>query len=259
MIKPGNPPPPDEPSPGTDALLRELIDTLKPRPHRFRRILIWILIACAAPVVGAYAVPGAHHVFTTARCYGKYLLQSREERLPSSAWHPFGVTSVKAVSMTAVSVRASALSDTWYGALIPLKRYCDYRVSFSAQLVGPWHPAYVGVLGYGYAVGLKGTAVNGIPNAVTAQYDPLFGGLRTVPIPCCADKPGYNPRPILDVSAERYHRWSVMVSGDIAYVSLDGRGYGEMTLGDGDDILLRVWNATVNVKDVVVRAVRPWG
>ncbi len=48
------------------------------------------------------------------------------------------------------------------------------------------------------------------------------------------------------------------MSKDTAYVSLDGRGYGEMTLGNGDDILLRVWNATVNVKDVVVKAVGPW-
>ncbi len=209
MIAPANLSPHDELPPGTDRLLRELIDTLKPRPHRLRRIMIWILVACVAPIIAGYAVPSAHHLLTTARCYGKYLLQSGEKRLPSSSWHPFGVTSVKEISVTEASIQPPAPGDTWYGAVIPFDQYCDYRLSFSAELIGPRYPQYVRELGYGYAIGLKGTAVNGIPNAVTAQYDPPFGGLRTVPIPCCADKPGYNPRPIPDVSEQRYHHWSV--------------------------------------------------
>jgi hypothetical protein len=36
-----------------------------------------------------------------------------------------------------------------------------------------------------------------------------------------------------------YHHWSIDVIGPNAYVSYDGKGYGQMNLGGGNEILER--------------------
>jgi hypothetical protein len=247
-----------EPPPNFEALFTELLDAIRaiqPSRRPIRKALIWVLVVCATPIIANYAVPSAHHIFTTANCYAKYLRPPHEERLPSSAWHPYGATSVKTVSATAVYIKPAESGDIWFGAAAPITRYCDYRLSFSAELLGP-QQAITG-LGYGYAIGVRGTAINGVPIATTVQYDPPFGGLRTVPIPCCANKPGYNPQQMARILPDIYHRWTMKVTGSTAYVSLDGRGYGTITLGRGNDILVRVWNAAVIISNLLISRVSP--
>jgi hypothetical protein len=175
----------------------------------------------------------------------------------SSAWAGFGVTSVKTASSTTATITPLLVSDIWFGATMPFTRYCDYRLSFSAELNGPLDPNEVKYIGYGYGIGVRGTAINGVPDAVTTQYDPPFGGLRIVPIPCCANQPGYNAVSFPNVAAGINHSWLLTVIGSMAYVSFDGKGFGTMTLGHGDEILIRAWNASVTVNNVTVNAISP--
>lgn len=247
----------NERSPKVETLLTELlvaVRTLQPRHRPARAAFTWILAVCATPVIANYAVPSAHHIFTTASCFAKYLLPPHEIRLPSSAWRPYGTT-VKSISVTAVLIRPTEAGDIWFGAAVPFTRYCDYRLSFSAELAGP-REAITG-LGYGYAIGVRGTAINGVPIATTVQYDPPFGGLRTVPLPCCANKPGYNAQQMSEIVRGVYHRWTIRVTGGTAYVSLDGRGYGTINLGHGNEIIVRVWNAAVIVNNMVMSRADP--
>jgi hypothetical protein len=54
-----------------------------------------------------------------------------------------------------------------------------------------------------------------------------------------------------------YHHWSIDVIGPNAYVSYDGKGYGQMNLGGGNEILVRVWNASVRLKGMTITPIRP--
>lgn len=246
----------------TDKLLADILSEIrKLQPHRsrLRRALVWILVACAAPVVGAVAVPGAHQAFARAACYVKYLVPPHEAHPAAAMWQSYGVTSVKAESSTSVAISPTGPSDIWYGAVMPITRYCDYSISFSAELIGPLMSGLSVPLGYGYGIGVRGSAVNGVPNATTVQYDPPFGGLRIVPIPCCANQAGYNPQPFPGVVSGRFHHWTLKVIGTTAYISFDGKGYNSMSLSSGDDFLVRVWNAELIIKDIVINRISPWG
>jgi hypothetical protein len=246
----------------TDKLLADILSEIrKLQPHRsrLRRALVWILVAFAAPVVGAVAVPGAHQAFARAACYVKYLVPPHEAHPAAAMWQSYGVTSVKAESSTNVAISPTGPSDIWYGAVMPITRYCDYSISFSAELIGPLMSGLSVPLGYGYGIGVRGSAVNGVPNATTVQYDPPFGGLRIVPIPCCANQAGYNPQPFPDVVSGRFHRWTLKVIGAKAYISFDGKGYNSMSLSNGDDFLVRVWNAELIIKDIFINRISPWG
>lgn len=246
----------------TDKLLADIlreIRKLQPHRSRLRQALVWILVACVTPVVGAVAVPGAHQTFARAACYVKYLIPPHEAHPAAAMWQSYGVTSVKAESSTTVAISPTGPSDIWYGAVMPITRYCDYSISFSAELIGPLLSSLSVPLGYGYGVGVRGSAVNGVPNATTVQYDPPFGGLRIVPIPCCANQAGYNSQPFPGVVPGRFHRWTLKVIGATAYISFDGKGYNSMSLSNGDDFLVRVWNAELIIKDIVINRISPWG
>jgi hypothetical protein len=246
----------------TDASLKEVIEAINAlRPQRSRRdriwrAIAWVLVICLTAVITNAAVPGAHRVFAAADCYQKYLLHSRTAQPATTEWKSFGVTSVEAVSSTAVTITPSVFGYQWFGATLPFGRYCDYRLSFSAVLSRPTISER-GV-GYGYAVGVRGTTINGVPNAITTQYDPPFAGLRILPIPCCANQEGYNavnlPRIVSGVS----HTWLLTVIGSTAYIAFDHKGFGTMTdLGGGNEVLIRAWNASVTISDVKISAIRP--
>jgi hypothetical protein len=248
-------------SPKTDELLADMlgeIRKLQPHRSRLRQVLVWILVACAAPVVAAVAVPGAHQVFAGAACYVKYLAPPHKVDPAAATWQSYGVTSVKAGSSTSVAISPTGPSDIWYGAVMPITRYCDYSISFSAELIGPLLPSLSAQLGYGYGIGVRGSAVNGVPNATTVQYDPPLGGLRIVPIPCCANQAGYNPQRFPGVVPGRFHRWTLRVIGAMAYISFDGKGYNSMSVGNGNDFLVRVWNAELIIQDMVITRINPW-
>lgn len=250
------------PPPKRDATLSDVIaaiNALQPEPRRRNavwRATAWVLAIGLTAVIANVAVPGAHRTFTTVGCYGKYLRPGRTTYPATTAWQKFGVTSVQAVSSTAVTVHPLVAGYQWFGATLPFGRYCDYRLSFSAVLSRPIISGKG--IGYGYAVGVKGTTINGVPNAVTTQYDPPFAGLRIVPIPCCADQPGYNAVSFPKVVSGVSHPWLLTVIGSTAYVSFDGKGFGTMmSLGSGNEILIRVWNASVTISDVKISAIRP--
>jgi hypothetical protein len=233
------------------------IRALQPTRHPFRHTIAWVLAVCATAIIANIAVPGAHQGFTTADCYTKYFLQPHTAYPHSSEWKSFGVTSVDAISPATTKITPSVDSDVWFGATMSFNRYCDYRLSFSAELNGPLYPNEVRYIGYGYGIGVRGTTVNGVPNAVTTQYDPPFGGLRIVPIPCCANQAGYNAVGFPGVVAGENHSWLLTVIGSKAYVSFDGKGFGTMTVGHYDEILIRVWNASVTIGNVKITAIRP--
>lgn len=248
------------PSAKTDKLLTEIlkeIRDLQPRRSPLRRTLAWILVACLTPIIAAVAVPGANQTFARAACYVKYLSQPHEVHPAATTWQSYGVTSVKVESSSTVAITPTGASDIWYGAVMPITRYCDYSISFSAELIGPLQSGLAVPLGYGYGVGVRGSAVNGVPNATTVQYDPPFGGLRIVPIPCCANQPGYNAQAFPGVVPGIFHRWTLKAIGATAYISFDGKGYNTMSLGNGDDFLVRVWNAELVIKDIVIKRIGP--
>jgi hypothetical protein len=245
------------PPTGVESLLEELIEaTRKLQPHHnpVRRTTAWILAACITAVIANIAVPGAHRAYVTAGCYVKYFAEPRITHPSTSSWRSFGVTSIKPLSASSLMITPSAQGYIWFGADMPFTRYCDYRISFKAELIGPMDPRLVG---YGYGIGVRGTTINGVPDATTIQYDPPNGGLRIALIPCCANSPGYNSISTPDVIAGAYHFWSLDVIGPDAYVSYDSKGYGQMNLGSGNEILIRVWNASVVLKDIAITPIRP--
>jgi hypothetical protein len=138
---------PSGPGATLDDLLNA-IQALQPTRHPVRRPIIWILAVCATAIIANIAVPGANRAFTTVDCYAKYLVQPHTTRMHSSAWAGFGVTSVKTTSSTTATITPLLVSDIWFGATMPFTRYCDYRLSFSAELNGPLDPNEVKYIGY---------------------------------------------------------------------------------------------------------------
>jgi hypothetical protein len=240
-----------------ESLLRELIGEtrkLHARRNPLRHAIAWAIAVCIAAVISNVTVPGAHRAYVTAGCYFKYFTEPGVTRPSASSFQGFGTTSVTQLSGTAFSVTPKDQGYIWFGADMPFTRYCDYRIDFYAELIGPANPQ---LGGYGYGIGVRGFTVNGVPSATTIQYDPPFGGLRIVPIPCCANSPGYNPFTSPSVIAGVYRHWRIDVIGSNAYVSFEGKGYGQMNLGSGDEVLLRVWNASVDVKDMTITPIKP--
>jgi len=241
----------------TESLLKELIDeTRKLHPHHnpLRRAMVWILAVCITAVIANITVPGAHRAYATAVCYIKYLAEPGATHPSVSSWQSFGATSITPLAASAFAVTPAAQGYIWFGAEMRFTRYCDYRINFDAELVGP---ADRRLPGYGYGIGVRGTTVNGVPSATTMQYDPPNGGLRITPIPCCANSPGYNAVSASDVISGVYHHWSIDVIGLTAFISYDGKGYGQMNLGSGDEVLVRVWNASVRLKNMAITPIKP--
>lgn len=246
-----------------ERLLQEQLAAIRALQHHRRpvwRAIGWIFAVAAAAVIGNFVVPGAHQAFTTAACYGKFTFSNRHANPRSSAWNPYGVTLVRRLSSTSALIQPQprlADTDEWFGAVMPFTRFCDYRVSFSAELRGPLNPQAVKEVGYGYGIGVRGTAINGVPNATTVQYDPPFNGLRLVPVPDGVNQPGINSQPFANVRANVSHHWTLTVIGSTAYVSLDGRGYQTLSLTHGNDILVRVWNAGVIITGMKISGIEP--
>lgn len=225
-----------------------------------RRAVGWAITVALAAVIGNYIIPAVHGAFVAAACYGKYAFIHRRYAPQSGNWRVYGVTWVSRLADGGVLIRpapSQGPADEWFGAVLPVTGACNYQVSLKAELIGPRDPAAVRFSGYGYGIGVRGSAVNGIPIATTVQFDPGFGGLRLVPIPADVNEPGFNATPFPNVTAGSFHRWTISVSGSTAYVAFDGKGYQALHLTTGDDVLVRVWNCQVIIKDVVVAPSEP--
>jgi hypothetical protein len=241
----------------TESLLKELLEETRKihsRPNPARRVIVWVLVVCVGAVIANITVPGAHRAYVSAACWARYVLAPGVTHPAVSSWHAFGVTSVAPLPASGVAIVPADQGYIWFGAEMPFTRYCDYRIRFDAELIGPTNPA---LAGYGYGIGLRGTTVNGVPSATTIQFDPPNGGLRITPIPCCANSPGYNAATIPNVVPGAYRHWSIDVIGSNAYVSYSNKGYGQMNLGAGDEILIRVFNASVRLKNITITPIRP--
>jgi hypothetical protein len=230
------------------------------RRHVVRRIALWAVPIVAGAILISYAVPGAHNVITTGVCYFKFAISPRQVYPKSSDWISFGTTQMADVSSSSLEVRPSpsmGAQDEWFGASLPVVRFCDYQIKFQAKLIGPLYP--VPTAGYGYAIGSRGKVVNGVPEATTIQYDPPFGGLRTVDVPLKANAGGYNAIPFSSVNTGHYHHWVLTVRGDTMLALLDGKSYAPVSIdtGHGHDVVLRIWNAEVEIRSVVITKLHP--
>lgn len=220
----------------------------------------WAITIALAAIISNYVVPGAHKAFAAGACYGKYAFFHQRYTPESSDWRSYGVTWVSSLPGNKVLIRpapSQGAANEWFGAVLPVTRACNYQVSLSAELIGPRDPAAVRFSGYGYGIGVRGSAVNGIPVATTTQFDPTFGGLRLVPIPADANKAGFNATPFAGVRAGTFHRWTISVSGSTAYVVFDGKGYQALHLTAGDDVLIRVWNCEVIIRSLTITPSMP--
>jgi hypothetical protein len=223
------------------------------------RLLFWVVPIIVATVIANYTVPGVHRIVAASACSFKYATAPQVVRPGSSAWTPFG-SSQTSYSASSLAVRpnpAMGAADEWFGASLHVTTSCDYRIEFEATLTGPLYN--VPGSGYGYAIGARGDVDNGVPDATTIQYDPPFGGLRTVDVPGEANAIGYPATPFPGITAGRSHSWAITVTGNTMMASLDGRAYSPVRLdtGGGDQIIVRVWNATITITKMSITKLGP--
>ncbi len=230
---------------------------------RGRRALVWTIGVAAAAVISNFVVPAAHKAFANATCYGKYFWPGSPYAPSNKEWQPYGVTWVRSIRPRSVLIQpapSQGPNDEWYGAVLPFTRFCDFRLTLRAELIGPRDkkPADVKAYGYGYAIGVHGEAVNDLPSATTVQFDPPFKGLRLIPLPQGPNLSGYNASTKFPkILPGTTHTWAITAQNNTAFVSLDGKGFQALSLTSGHDILIRVWNAKVLISDVKLYALAP--
>ena len=226
------------------------------------RSLSWIFLVAAAAVIGYYAVQGSHGTAAAAVCEAKFLTQPEETSPGSSDWAAYGVTQLNVMPGRSFSIEPAPdlYTDEWFGAALSSPGTCDYRVDFDAEVTGPLHPDAAAMLGYGYSVGARGNVINGVPQGVTVQFDIPFGGLRTVELPGQANAAGLNAHLYRFVGTGHYHHWTLTVRGVSMLVSVDGERYGPVDLSraSGGELILRVWDARLYVRNVRTSKLRPW-
>ena len=204
---------------------------------------------------GAQRAPDRHG----RACLAKYTTGPHVSRPSATAWTAFGPSQLTQASAS-LAVRPSPAmqaADEWFGVSMPVTASCDYEIRFRAVLSKPLYN--VPGAGYGYGIGVRGDVDNGVPTATTIQYDPPFGGLRTVDVPSNANAPGYPPTPFPGMTPGRPHDWKIIVQGSTMLVSLDGHTYPQVRLdvGSGNQLIVRVWNAKVTITMMSVTKLRP--
>jgi hypothetical protein len=244
-------------NPGPREAGRKNAETRKPT---WRRLASWAIPLLVGAILISFVVPGAHNGLRVASCFYKFATSPGSETPASSDWVPYGTSLITDASAFSVSVRpdpSMGAQDEWFGASLAVTSYCDYRIEFWAMLTGPLYP--VPGAGYGYAVGSRGEVVNGVPYATTIQYDPPFHGLRTVNVPSMANASGFNPTPFASVDTGRYHHWIITVERNRMLATLDGKPYQPVDLdtGFGNQIIIRVWNSEVHIRDMRISSIRP--
>lgn len=230
--------------------------------RRLLKAIVSVVTAAVTAVVCDYFVQGSHSLAAPAVCGVKYLTAPPSSYPDSSHWVAYGVSNLTTTSSRSFSLQPGGqlLTDEWFGATLAGPDLCDYRVAFDADITGPLHPAAVRILGYGYAVGARAEAVNDVPQGTTVQFDPPFGGLRTVVLPDDANSPSHNPEQFSFVNTGHYHHWVLTVRGEDMTVSVDGQRYPHVVHLDGagpGGILFRIWNARLDVRDVKISKLRP--
>jgi hypothetical protein len=229
------------------------------RGKRPRRAIGWVVGVALAAIIGNYVVPGAHRAIAAGACYAKLALHPGAYTPPSKAWTAFGVTSITRLAHEVIVSPApgAGATDEWFGAVLAVTQACNYKVSFRAELLGPRDRADLRVLGYGYGIGARGTAVNGIPDATTVQFEPTFNGIRIVPVPGAVDAAGFNATHFANVAPGVFARWTMDIVGSTDYVNFDGHGYQALHLTSGNEILIRVWNAGVVIRGLTITPMWP--
>jgi hypothetical protein len=165
------------------------------------RVIAWFVSGVVAALVSYYTVPSVHRIVTAGACLAKYTTGPHVTRPPAAAWTAFGpsqLTEAEA-SMAVRPSPAMQAADEWFGVSLPVTASCDYEIRFQAVLSKPLY----NVPGAGYGIGVRGDVNNGVPTATTIQYDPPFGGLRTVDVPSNANAPGYPPTPFSGMTPGR--------------------------------------------------------
>jgi hypothetical protein len=237
----------------------------KPEGDAKRRPVVkavsWVAGIAVAAIVGQYAIDGSHSVAARAVCEVSYLVHPAESRPASSAWTGYGTTQLTRSPGQALSVEPAQdlATDMWFGAELAGPGTCDYQVSFDAELLGPEDRVLAPQLGYGYGVGARGSAINGIPHGTTVQFDPPFGGLRTVQLPGQVNSPGLNSRRYGFVETGHYSHWILTVRGSAMLVLVHGERYGPVDLGraNGGEILFRVWDGRLKIRNVEISKLAP--
>lgn len=228
--------------------------------HRLLKCIPWALTIALAAVIGDWAVQGSHSVATRGWCAIRYFAAPSKSYPGNSRWATYGVTELTATGASfSLAPKGKQLTDEWFGASLSGPGLCNYRVDFDAAISGPLYPRWGKALGYGYAVGAAGYVDNDVPNGTTVQFDPPFGGLRTVELPVDPNAAGLNAQQYAFVKTDHYCHWQLIVNGMNMTVSVNGIQYGTVRLtGTGSgDIILRIWDARLNVKNVKISKLRP--
>lgn len=233
-------------------------ETKDKRPWPVRAIA-WLVSGIVAALVGYYTVPSVHRIVTAGACLAKYATGPHVTRPPATAWTAFGPSQLTEAAAS-IAVRPSPAmqaADEWFGVSLPVTASCDYEIRFQAVLSQALYN--VPGAGYGYGIGVRGDVSNGVPTATTIQYDPPFGGLRTVDVPRDANAGGYPPTPFPGLTPGRPHDWDIVVRGSTMLAYLDGRAYPQVRLDvdGGNQLIVRVWNARVTITTVSVTKLRP--
>ena len=91
------------------------------------------------------------------------------------------------------------------------------------------------------------------------QFDPPFAGLRTVELPKDPNAAGHNAQKYSFVRTNLYCHWELIVKGTTMTVSVNQTRYRTVQLiGTGaDNIILRIWDARLSVKNVEISKLSP--
>ncbi len=78
-------------------------------------------------------------------------------------------------------------------------------------------------------------------------------------LPGDANATGHNAKTYGFVNTNHYHHWALTITGEDMTVSVDGQQYGTVNLNQADSgaIILRVWNARLYVRNVIISRLGP--
>lgn len=168
--------------------------------------------------------------------------------LPSGSWRTFGIARVvpepHGVMRVIFGQRLTA-ANKWAGIISNIPRSCAYSIRMQARVVSL--PGSQG--GYGISSGTLNA--RSLPEGTAFQYDFGFGGYRGL------DYPDDWEQPYQYVDASLDHRWhNIYVSfGNKMTAHVDRRMILSRPSLDACGVpIIRVWSATVEVRDVEIRS-----
>jgi hypothetical protein len=171
-----------------------------------------------------------------------------------SDWTIYGSTTLTTSAPGQMHLTPAGFGAKWYGASLPGPSFCDYRLEFDALLSPPLYGTEAEHISQGYAVAVRGEVQDGVPHGRSIQYDHALRGLVPTDLPEMVEAENRETIP-WPTEVSHFHHWLIDVTGASARFTVDGAFNRPVALPTscGGAVVLRIWNSTVDVRNVVFK------